>query len=94
MKIIGIIWLEEIVDKLGYKHNVEQHEVVEVLNNSAYFRLVEKGNRSGENVYSALGRTESGRYLNVFFVYKQNRRALVISARAMKPVERRQYERR
>jgi len=94
VKITGVIWLEEIVDKLGYKHNVESHEVTEVLNNFPYFRLVEKGNRPGENVYSALGRTDSGRYLSVFFVYKKDRRALILSARIMTPVERRQYERK
>ena len=94
MKITDIIWLEDIVEKLWYKHNVDLHEVTEVFHNAPYFRFVEKGNRAGENVYSALGQTASGRYLIVFFVYKKDRQALIVSARTMEPVERRQYERR
>jgi len=31
-----------------------------------YFRFVEKGHRSGENVYAARGQTKNGRYLIVF----------------------------
>ncbi len=94
MKVIGIIWLEDIVDKLLYKHNVEQYEVREVFNNAPFFRLVEKGHRQGEHVYAAFGQSDSGRYLIVFFVYKKERRALIVSARDMEPVERRQYDRR
>jgi uncharacterized DUF497 family protein len=94
VKITGIIWLEEIVEKLWHKHGVDQSEVKEVFRNAPYFRFVEKGDRKGEDVYSALGRADSGRYLIIFFIYKQDRQALVVSARKMEPVERRQYERR
>jgi uncharacterized DUF497 family protein len=62
-----LIWIDEIIDKLAKKHNVSQDEVWEILSNRPYFRFVEKGHRSGENVYAALGQTESGRYLIVFF---------------------------
>ena len=71
MKIKGIIWLDEIIDKLALKHNVSQKEVLEVLMNQPYFRFVEKGHRSGENVCAALGQTKGGRYLIVFFVYNK-----------------------
>lgn len=94
MKITGIIWLEDIVEKLWSKHNVDQDEVKEVFQNVPYFRFVEKGNRQGEDIYSALGQTDSGRYLIIFFVFKSDRQALVISARNMEPLERRQYARR
>jgi uncharacterized DUF497 family protein len=47
--------------------------------------------RRGENVYVAQGRTLAGRYLNVFFVYKADQRALVLSARDMTPTERKRY---
>lgn len=94
VNITGIIWLEEIVEKLWHKHGVEEDEVKEVLHNAPYFRLVEKGHREGENVYSAQGQTDSGRYLIIFFVYKKDKRALIVSARKMEPVERRRYERR
>lgn len=91
MKITGIIWLEEIIEKLARKHGVEQQEVREVLSNSAQFRFIEKGHRAGENVYSAFGQTDAGRYLVVFFVYKKDKRALVLSARDMTRAERKSY---
>jgi len=53
LNIKGMLWLDEIVDKLHYKHNVSQQEVREVFNNKPSFRFVEKGIRSGENVYFA-----------------------------------------
>jgi uncharacterized DUF497 family protein len=94
VNIGGFIWLEDIVEKLWWKHHVEQHEAEEVFDNSPYFRFVEKGHREGENVYAALGQTDGGRYLIVFFVYKQNKQALIVSARNMTDSERRQYEKR
>ncbi len=92
MKIEEIIWLEDIVEKLDRKHCVRQSEVMEVLENKPKFRFVEKGHRKGENVYAALGQTYEGRYLIIFFVYKRNGRALIISARDMTKSERRLYE--
>lgn len=94
MKITGFIWLDEIVEKLYHKHNVLPEEVREIFNNQPKFRFVEKGHRPGENVYFASGQTEAGRYLIVFFVYKKDRRALILSARDMSRAERRRYERK
>ena len=94
MKIKDIIWLEDIIEKLDRKHNVKQNEVIEVLENKPKFRFVEKGHQKGENVYAALGQTYEGRYLIVFFVYKRNGRALIISARDMTNSERGLYEQR
>ena len=91
MKIAGLIWLAEIVDKLDWKHHVQQEEVREVFRQRPKFRFVEKGHRRGENVYVAQGRTRAGRYLNVFFVYKADQQALVLSARDMTPTERKRY---
>lgn len=90
MRISALIWLDEIVRKLEQKHNVTQDEVREVLRNSRHFRFVEKGHRPGENLYSALGRSDAGRHLIVFFVYK-NTQALVVSAREMTDAERKRY---
>lgn len=42
-----------------------------------------------KNVYVALGQTLSGRYLIVFFIYKTDKRALILSARYMTKNERR-----
>lgn len=94
MRIQGIIWLDEVVEKLATKHNVRQNEVVEVFLNQPYFRFVEKGHRFGENVYAALGQTKNGRYLIIFFIHKKDGRAIILSARDMTPSERRRYEQR
>jgi len=91
MKLDGIIWLRDIADKLGFKHNVTMEEVEQALNNKPKFRFVEKGERKGEDVYMALGRTGSGRYLAILFIYKRTKEALIVSARDMADKERKQY---
>ena len=62
MKIKSFIWYNEIVRKIGQKHNVQQNEVREIFAKHPRFRFVEKGHKPDENVYAALGRTNSGRY--------------------------------
>ncbi len=94
MKLSGIIWLEEIVEKIERKHHVTQYEIREILRSSSHFRFVEKGHRRGENVYSALGQTSAGRYLIVFFVRKKTQQALIVSARDMSDSERGRYEKK
>ncbi len=94
MRIDGIIWLPEFVDKLEWKHQVSQNEVEEVLYNQPRFRKIQKGHIPGEHLYSALGETDAGRKLIVFYIYKQSHEALIISARDMDQSERRQYERK
>lgn len=91
MKIEGIIWLQNIVEKLKQKHSVETYEVEEVLQENPKFRFVEKGQRKDENVYMALGQSISGRYLKVLFIYKRTKDALILSARDMEKNERKQY---
>ncbi len=94
MRIEGVIWLRDIVDKLASKHHVETDEVEEVLNGKPKFRFVEKGERRGEDVYLALGQTDAGRYLSVLFIYKKTKEALILSARDMARKERRRYGRK
>lgn len=94
MKIESLVWFDEIIEKLGRKHHVHQNEVREVLSNKSYFRFIEKGHRSGDNVYAAMGQADSGRYLIVFFVYKTDKRAIILSARDMTRAERRLYEKK
>lgn len=89
-----IIWKQQFVEKLTTKHGVEKTEVEEVLTNRPHFRFVSKGNRPGEDRYSAMGQTDVGRYLIIFFIQKSNRRALIISARDMTKRERRNYGRK
>lgn len=91
VKIEGIIWLEDIVDKLATKHSVRTIEVQQIFTAKPKFYFVEKGEREGENVYMALGQTEAGRYLTVLFIYKRTREALILSARDMARRERQRY---
>jgi len=91
MRIDGVRWLPDIVDKLATKHHVDPDEVEEVLQNSPRFFWARKGNREGEDVYLALGQTDAGRYLAVAFIHKINSDALILSARDMIPREKRRY---
>ncbi len=93
MEIRDIIIFPHTLSKIEAKHDVREHEVRQVFTNNPFCRWWEKGHFKGEDVYIALGQTDSGRYLIVFFVYKFTKDALVISAREMKRKERRQYAR-
>jgi uncharacterized DUF497 family protein len=94
MNIIDVIWLPYIIDKLGWKHRVTPEEAEEVLFDNPLYRWVQHGHMPGEDLYAALGQTRAGRYLIIFFIYKQTREALILSARDMEDKERRQYARR
>ena len=94
MKIENLIWLQDIIDKLAFKHQVEPSEVEEVFDNRPKFQFARKGARKGEDLYMALGRSEAGRYLAVIFIHKKNNDALIVSARDMSRKERKQYERK
>ena len=69
-----IIWLDRIVENLAWKHNVLPSEVEEVLSGSCKIFRKEAGRVEGEHLYNALGRTESGRYLSIFFIRKLGNR--------------------
>lgn len=94
MIIEGFVWLADVVDKLEHKHVVAKTEVEGVFGDLPVFNRIERGNVKGEDLYRALGKMDSGRYLAVFFIYKTTREALVISARDMTEKERRQYAKR
>ena len=94
MKITGFTWLEQYVEKLAWKHNATPEEVEALFALSPRYRFVEKGHVAGENMYAALGRTDEGRYLIVFFIHKLDGRALIISARDMDDSEKRLYGRK
>lgn len=94
MRVVDIIWLPHIIDKLAWKHGVTPEEVDQVLFSTPLFRKAQKGHIPGEDVYAAFGQTKGGRYLVVFFVYKQTQEALVLSSRDMDKKERRYYGRR
>ncbi|VXD14546.1 conserved hypothetical protein [Planktothrix paucivesiculata PCC 9631] len=91
MEIFDLIFLDSIVEKIERKHNVQTQEVREVFMRFPLIRFIEKGNRQNENVYAAYGQTQTGRYLIVFFIYKEDNNALILSARDMTNAERRKY---
>lgn len=92
MRIEDLIWLDETVDKLHWKHNVQPAEVRQVFTGRPHFRFIAKGRyRRNENLYAAYGRTEAGRYLTIFFIYKPGNLALIVSARDMDNKERKRY---
>src|SRR5256885_13369117 len=93
LRITGFVWLEEYVEKLERKHHVSPEEVETVFAARPRYRFVEKGHRPGENLYSAMGQTEAGRYLVTFFVHKLDGQALIISVRDMDDSEKRLYGR-
>ncbi len=94
MYVDDFVWLTEIANKVATKHRVTPDEAEEVFFNNPKYRFVESGHRLGEDVYSAGGQTDAGRYLIVFFIYKGDNTALILSARDMDAAERRRYERK
>ena len=91
MRITNVIWLDQFVEKIERKHNVNRDEVESLFAAHPQVRLVGRGNVKGEDLYRAVGQTDDGRYLAVFFVYKKRGRALVISARDAAAKELRAY---
>jgi len=83
--------IDEVIEKLIVKHKVYKKEVEEVFENKTYVQFVEKGHRKNENLYLALGKTNNGRHLIVFFIYKGNHQILPISCRDMDNKEKRFY---
>ena len=92
MEIARVDILDE--DKLERKHNVRAKEVFDVMHHKPRIRFTQHGRAKGEDVYAAYAKTEGGRFLVVFFIYKINRVALVISAREMDESERKRYARK
>lgn len=89
--IDDIIWLDRIVEKLAWKHNVLPSEVEEVLGGECRVFRKEKGKVEGEHLYNAPGKTEAGRFLSVFFIRKLGSKALIVTARDMNERERKRY---
>lgn len=92
MRITRIIWLRQYVVKLEAKHGVYTDEVRQALMSAPRIRRIGKGkSQEGEDLYVAYGRTESARYLTIFFIHKSEDEALIISARDMDGKERKSY---
>ncbi len=91
MNIEAVFIPHDIEEKLWDKHRVAKEEVEQVFELQPRFRFTEKGHIHGEHLYRAIGKTGSGRYLVVFFIYKSDQSALVISARDLTAKEKKQY---
>jgi uncharacterized DUF497 family protein len=94
VRVDDLIWMPGIVEKLAAVHEVSEDEVEEVFRNRPRFRFIESGHIQGEDVYSAEGQSDVGRYLVVFFILKSTGEALIISVRAMTGRERKRYGRK
>ena len=100
MRYKDVIWRDEIIEKIAVKHDVETWEVEEVLGGNPRIRFRKKGYRQGEDLYTAMGQTEEGRYLFIVLIQKPanserpTNQALIVSARDMTETERKQYERK
>ena len=76
MRIKQVVWLRQFAEKVERKHHVSQDEVEQVFLNRPTFQFAELGDVPNEDLYRAIGQTDAGRYLIVFFVYKHGGRAL------------------
>ena len=93
MQLNEVIWKDYFVDKIQVKHGVSTDEVEEVLFSKPHVRRAQKDRVKGEDLYTAYGQTDAGRYLIVFFIRKEGAAALPISARDMTDAEERYYDR-
>jgi len=94
MQIYEVIWKEQFALKIQAKHRITLEEVEEILFSKSIFRKAAKGRVRGEDLFTAYGQTESGKYLIVFFIHKFNKAALPITARQMNVSEWKYYEKR
>jgi len=92
LRLYEVIWKNPFVRKIESKHHVKIEQVEKILFSGSHFRRAQKGRVKGEDLYVAYGRTETGRYLVVFFIRKRRTAAMPISARDMTASERRYYE--
>lgn len=91
MRINGVLWKGQFLEKIAEKHGTSMAEVEEVLFRSPFVRRAERGKVRGEDLYAAYGQTLQGRYLVVFFIRKRGGWAMPITARSMTSAERRYY---
>ena len=63
MQLNEVIWKDYFVDKIQVKHGVSTDEVEEVLFSKPHVRRAQKGRVKDEDLYTAYGQTDSGRYL-------------------------------
>jgi len=50
MRVAGVIWLRDVVDKISWKHHVTTDEAEEVLSRRPRYRFIETGDVDGEDL--------------------------------------------
>lgn len=68
MKISEIIWIAHFVAKIESKHGLSTDEVEQIFRDRPRIEFAERGNVKGQDLYRAIGQTDSGRCLVVFFI--------------------------
>ena len=91
MTINELIWPEEQVEHIA-RHGVTPEEVEEVCFGNSWVR---RAKSEGESpVYYVLGQTEAGRYLFCVIIRFADGRGYPVTAREMKPNEKRRFRKR
>jgi len=60
VRIDGIIWLENVEQKIWDKHRVRSSEAEALLDSGPHVRFVERGSRG--SLYAALGQTDAEKH--------------------------------
>lgn len=87
MSIIEIEWDDGSIEHIAH-HNIVPDEVESIFSGKYLFE------RGRQGRYCALGQSESGRYLFIVLAPRGSNIYGVVTARDMKPAERRRFRRR
>lgn len=87
-------WIEQFVVKNATKHNVSSEEIEQVFCNNPRRFFRQKGRTPSDDLYIALGVSDTGRHLFVLHILKAGGAIMPISARDMEQSERKRYERK
>lgn len=79
-KLHGFDWDKANINKNKEKHNVEYRECEEIFTNKPLVFIEDKQHSQSENRWGALGKTNKGRQLAVYFTIR-NEKIRIISAR-------------
>jgi|SRR3989338_5948146 len=90
-KLQGFDWDEANINKNKKKHNVEYRECEEIFTNNPLVFIEDKQHSQTENRWGALGKTNKGRLLAVYFTIRANK-IRIISARDQGKKDRLAYK--
>lgn len=90
-KLLGFDWDEGNINKNKEKHNVEYRECEEIFSNKPLVFIEDKLHSQTENRWGALGKTNKGRQLSVYFTIRKDK-IRVISARDQSKKDRSAYK--